>query len=283
MQSIISFPNRGPWGKSSWRGNCSGHVQKSLIEQFNPKLFVDVCEGSGTSRDVCRELGIDYVGLDIHSGFDFTKNSVIEQLPFLADLAFSHPPYHDMVKYSKEEGDISRCASIEEFLYHSQLMLMNQRQATKEGGIYTTLIGDLKRNGSYHSFQADYLRMMPQEELLNVVIKAQHNMMSNNTQYRGNFIPITHEYLLIWKKKKMNIWQVCVDVAKTVNTVIASTWQNLIRLIMMELKTAKLGDIYNKVEQIGGNLIKKNTNYQAKVRQILQKYHTPVERGVWAI
>ena len=33
----MSFPNRGKWGKSNWRGNASGHVYKELFEQLCTK------------------------------------------------------------------------------------------------------------------------------------------------------------------------------------------------------------------------------------------------------
>ena len=51
--------------------------------------------------------------------------------------------------YGKEalQGDTSRCSSPEEFISKSQTMLLNQREATREGGIYATLIGD-HRGGS---------------------------------------------------------------------------------------------------------------------------------------
>jgi hypothetical protein len=29
--SILSFPDRGPWGNSQYRGNCSGHVYKRIL------------------------------------------------------------------------------------------------------------------------------------------------------------------------------------------------------------------------------------------------------------
>lgn len=48
-----------------------------------------------------------------------------------------------MITYSGEvygskaiEGDTSRCATTEEFIARSQIMLMNQRDATKEGVVY---------------------------------------------------------------------------------------------------------------------------------------------------
>ena len=83
---------------SNWRGNTSGYVIKELVEHFNPKLFVDACEGSGTSRDVCKEMGIEYVGLDLYKGQDFTKDYILTQLPRPADICFTHPPYHNMVR-----------------------------------------------------------------------------------------------------------------------------------------------------------------------------------------
>ena len=45
MNSIISFPERGPYGKSSYRGNCSGYVQKSLFEQFRSREATDCIGG----------------------------------------------------------------------------------------------------------------------------------------------------------------------------------------------------------------------------------------------
>lgn len=93
MQSIVSYPNRGNWGKSSYRGNHSGHLMVDLINQLNPKLVCDANEGSGTNRDVCREMGVEYIGLDLHSGHDFTRHFILDQLPRPADLVWTHPPY----------------------------------------------------------------------------------------------------------------------------------------------------------------------------------------------
>lgn len=293
MKSVMSFPNRGPWGKSNWRGNTSGHVIKEMIEHFNPKLFVDACEGSGTSGDVCREMGIDYVGLDLYKGQDFTKDDILTQLPRPADIVFTHPPYHDMITYSgqvyagEKDGDTSRCVNPEEFIAKSQVMLVNQREATREGGIYATLIGDHRGGtlgrGNFRSYQADFIQMMPKDELLSVTIKLQHNCLSDTRQYSGNFVPIMHEYLLLWKKSAKSLFAVSFDIASEMTKRVATTWRNAIRMVMMKLKEAKLSDIYAEVEKVAGSLIAKNQNYKAKIRQTLQKHFRNVERGVWAI
>lgn len=289
MQSVVSYPDRGPWGKSSWRGNTSGHVIVDLIRQFKPKLFVDVCEGSGTSGDVCREFDeVDYVGLDLFKGNDFTRDFVLNQLPRPADICWSHPPYGRMIEYSGKvwgagpvEGDTSLC-DVDAFLEKSQVMLLNQREATRSGGVYATLIGDMKKAGRYTSFQSDFIQMMPKSELLNLIIKVQHNMLSNRTSYNGSFIPIGHEYLLLWRKSKASLYQVCWDVASEAKRKVDSTWRSLVRMVMMILGEANLERIYDEVMKIAGERIANNRHWKAKIRQVLQAHHRSVSRGVWA-
>ena len=59
MDSIISYKERGNYGDSSYRGNCSGYVIKDLILQFfpnaKPKKFIEVFSGGGTGKDVAKE------------------------------------------------------------------------------------------------------------------------------------------------------------------------------------------------------------------------------------
>lgn len=290
MKSVVNYPDRGKWGKSSWRGNTSGHIIVDLIEHFQPKLFVDVCEGSGTSGDVCLDMGVQYVGLDLHKGNDFTRDFVLSQLPRPADICFSHPPYGQMIQYSGAvwgntpvAGDTSLCG-VDEFIEKSKVMLLNQREATRDGGIYATLIGDMRKNGEYRSFQSDFIQMMPKNELLNVVIKVQNNMVSNRTQYSGKFIPIEHEYLILWKKTAKSLYAVAWDTAKEIKKQIAATWRSVIRIALMKLGgTAELKSIYAEVEKIAGELIAKNNHWQAKIRQQLQIHFTNVKRGVWAV
>lgn len=294
MHSVVSYPNRGNYGRNDWRGNTSGYIIKDLIEHFTPKLFVDACEGSGTSKDVCKEMGIEYVGLDLYKGQDFTKDSILTQLPRHADICFTHPPYHSMIQYSGTvygneiiPGDTSHCVSPEEFISKSQVMLMNQREATKEGGVYCTLIGDQRGGslgkGNFRSYQSDFISMMPKDELLSVVVKLQHNCMSDKRMYSGSFIPCMHEYLLIWKKQAKSLFAVSLDIAKELQSRVATTWRNAIRVVMMKLKEAKLETIYAEVERVAANLITNNPNWKAKIRQLLQKHFINVQRGVWSV
>jgi len=297
MQSVISFENRGPWGDSRYRGNCSGHVIRELISQFgldkmSKALFVDACEGSGTSGDVCKEYpNIEYVGLDLKSGNDYTRNLITDFLPRHANMCFSHPSYHNMIQFSgnmwgkeKHPDDHSCCASPEEFLAKSQVMLLNQREATQKGGIYATLIGDHRKSGQFRSYQADFISMMPKSELKSIVIKMQHNCVSDSRQYRQMKFPsIQHEYLIIWEKAANSMVDVIWEIAQCQKRQVNASWRSLVRIAMMNVKKGSLNEIYTQVEQVAGKRMDGMKDWKATVRRTLQQHHKAVERGVWAM
>lgn len=293
--SVISHPERGNGGNNSYRGNAGANFMKDVMlfgientkTQPSKFHFVDANEGSGTSRDVAREIGCIYTGLDLHGmgqtiKNDFTRDSILSKIERPAHMVFTHPPYADMIAYSGSQWgtkmldtDTSNPAlTKEQFLEMSQVMLMNQREATRDGGLYATLIGDMRRKGQFWSFQSDYQQMMPKSELISVAIKMQHNCMSDSRSYGGSFVPITHEVLLIWKKKLASVYAVGYEIAQNNFKKVAQTWRSVIRIVMMRLKEAKLETIYNEVAKVAGDLLANNKNWQAKVRQQLQLHFT---------
>ena len=134
--SLLSFPDRGHWGNAGYRGNCSGYVYQRLFQWLMPRVFTDPMVGSGTSVEVAREMGIEAYGLDLHSGFNILKDSILDVVGKRSDLVLSHPPYHNIIVYSgnvwgcePHPDDLSRCESEEDFLGKLALALLNQRVA----------------------------------------------------------------------------------------------------------------------------------------------------------
>ncbi len=126
--------------------------------------------------------------------------------------------------------------------------------------------------------------MIPKKELKSVVIKQQHNAQSFHKNYNGNFIPIVHEYLLIWQKSKATMIEVMFQKAKDLKQSINSTWKNIIRIALLNLGgQSPLEHIYKEIEKIASQRIQINKNYKAKVRQQLQYHFSNVERGVWGL
>lgn len=190
--SIMSFPERGPWGSPAWRGNCSGHIYKELFELLKPKTVCDPFAGSGTIVDVAKEMGIECVGLDLSTGFNVLRDSILAAVGKQVDFCIGHPPYSGMITYSGKAGmwgdephpdDLSWCASDEDFCDKLTIALLNQRAATKTGGVYGTIIGDWRRDGQYSSYQAEVITRMPKNELASVIIKTQHNTTSGRKTY----------------------------------------------------------------------------------------------------
>ncbi|MDD2609448.1 MAG: hypothetical protein PHX60_07075 [Giesbergeria sp.] len=294
--SVLSFPDRGPWGKSSWRGNCSGHVYKSLFEQLQPSVFIDPMVGSGTSVEVAREMGIQAFGLDLHSGFNVLRESILSVVGQPADLVVSHPPYGGMILYSgnvwgsSHPDDLSRCIDDQDFHEKLHITLLNQREATKGGGYYGTIIGDWRRNGRYTSYQAECIARMPADELAAVLIKQQHNTVSDSRAYARMKMPrILHEYILLWQKPKViaSFLSNLSIMAHQQSARLASTWKSLVRTVLMALGgTADLAAIYEKVSENAPERLANNPNWKAKVRQVLNQHSdhfASCERGVWAL
>jgi hypothetical protein len=74
--SVVSYPNRGPWGNAQYRGNCSGWLAKDLILRFKAQSIFDPAEGSGTVRELVDGINnhkgksIHYEGRALHQGWD---------------------------------------------------------------------------------------------------------------------------------------------------------------------------------------------------------------------
>lgn len=294
--SLISFPERGKWGNAKWRGNASGYVYKALFEQYRPKTFIDPMMGSGTSIEVAKEMGIEAYGLDLHSGFNVLRNSILEAVGKEVDMCVSHPPYHDMIVYSAEvwgsephPDDLSRYVSNEDFCEKLQVALLNQREATLPGGYYGMLMGDLRRNGQYSSYQAEMIARLPKSELASVIIKAQHNCVSDSRQYSKLKHPrIMHEYIVLWMKPRsaVSLLMDLSTMAREQAGRLTSIWRSVIKQALISLGgQSSLQDLYQKVEREAPERMKQNKNWQAKVRQVLQMSgdFKPVERGVWQL
>ena len=292
--SMMSFPERGHWGKSSWRGNCSGHVYKELFERLRPAVFIDPMVGSGTSVEVAKEMGIEAYGLDLHQGFNALRDSIVQAVGKPGDLCLSHPPYGGMIIYSgrvwgeAHPDDLSRCETDDEFHAKMQMVLLNQREATLPGGYYGTIIGDWRRKGTYTSYQAECIARMPKEELAAVLIKAQHNCQSDQRSYSNMKLPfILHEYILLWQKKSLPVLVLLGTLAKQQYNRLSSTWKNVVKSTMVQLGgQASLDILYDAVAKTAPDKLASNTAWREKIRQTLNQnpdQFAPVGRRVWRI
>ena len=201
--SGVSYPERGPWGDSKYRGNCSGQLVKELILRFKSQSVFDPAEGGGTVRDVvsgintCLRHDIYYEGRDLKTGWDILSG-VLPERKF--DMVWYHPPYWDIIRYSDNPQDLSNCSILQDFETKLNQSVERLIQVLRPGGILAVLIGDKRKNGRYYALFRTLL-MNPALHLRAIIIKIQHNCRSDRKTYHPNpfMIPIKHEYCLVFQ------------------------------------------------------------------------------------
>jgi hypothetical protein len=124
-----------------------------------------------------------------------------------------------MVKYSDDPRDLSACKKYEEYLAKMVKVFEQSISNVRDGGFIVLLIGDLRRKGKYYPMAFDIYNWVMDTILFDdypisnrtkfghrylrlhsVLIKEQHNVTSSGWVYGNKFIPIMHEYCLIYQK-----------------------------------------------------------------------------------
>lgn len=300
--TVLSFSDRGSWGCSNYRGNCSGWYQAFLIWKYKVKKFAELFSGSGTGYDVAKDMQVDYVGADLNPvpvrpGI-LCVNALTDEVPVAftnADFLFMHPPYGAEIRipyagsqYPDPTGELSKSdlgqMPWDLFIKSLNKVVMKYFSAMESGSRMGILMGDVRRNGVLHSMLTDIVKP---GELEQILIKMQHNTVSGNRTYSSrNFVPIVHEYILILKKTSPYILDFQIPMKKEldIRDSFSATWRDVVFAVMRKLgKSASLSNIYKEVE--GHEKTRTNPHWKDKIRQVLQKYPDFISesRGVWSL
>ena len=296
LTSIVSYPERGEGGNNRYRGNCSPKLIEDLIGFFKPSEICDYMCGSGTTKAAADKCGIQSKLYDLHSGFDIMNSDIKERPEFI----FWHPPYWDIIKYSDvmykasdvqnrygydpRKLDLSRIPNWEQFVEAMNYAMMKQFASLEKGGRMAVLMGDIKKRGKLYSMLAEIIKPGTLE---NIIIKAQHNCFSDNTQYSGSFIPILHEYVMIVRKDTPLLVPVIVakEIKADIRDMAGATWRDVVAAVLEECTEAvTLTYIYEQIEPY--KKAQNNKHWREKIRQTLQinpnHFHN-TERGMWVL
>lgn len=299
--TILSFPERGPWGDNKYRGNCSGYVQAYMIWKYHVKYLSELFAGSGTGSDVCKDMGINYFGMDLNPNpvrkDIITFDALIDEVPDEvreSDMCFMHPPYSALIKipyagsmYADPTGECSKSdlGQMPWTVFISELnkVIMKFYSSMSKGSRMAVLMGDVRRQG-FHSMFTDIVKPGAIEQ---VYIKMQHNCVSNGRSYSNyNFAPIVHEYIMVLKKASDLFidFQLPTKHELDIRDSKSATWADVVQAALSSLGgKASLTEIYKIID--GHKKCSSNSNWQAKVRQTLQtyKYFNRVSEGVWCM
>ena len=297
MNSIVSYKDRGTGGSATYRGNCSPRLISDLATFLKVREIADYACGSGTTADVAEQLGIKSHCYDLHSGFNLLHDEIKERPEFI----FHHPVYWDIIKYAGEqysadkvirqygydprESDLSRPQPWEDFLKELDYCTMKQFAALEKGGHMAILVGDIKKKGRLFSM---VLEMTKPGKIIQIIIKAQHNVWSDTVSYSGKpFIPIMHEYVLLLQKENALLFnvQITKNGEVDIRDIEIPTWRNVVASVLEEMGgKASLDELYEAID--GHKRTSANREWRAKIRQTLQihpKNFRSIDRGVWAL
>lgn len=295
MKSVVSYPERGSGGNNKYRGNCSPKLIEDIIQQYHVEALSDYMVGSGTTEDVCQTLGIQGTFLDLNRGFDMISMDMPERNCNI----FWHPPYDDIIVYSDimysaadikskygfdpRENDLSRCANWDDFVEKMNYCMLKQFSSLDKNGRMFVLVGDIKKKGKLYSMQRELTLPGTLEQ---IIIKMQHNCVSDNRTYAGRFVPIVHEYLIVLKKESSMIFNIncskslLFDIRDSANI----TWRDLLISIMEDKGVLSLNEVYQLLD--GHRKCTQNQHWKEKVRQVLRSYPNifkNTSRGCYAI
>lgn len=299
--TVLNFPDRGPWGNNKYRGNCSGWIIAYLIWRYGVKSLAELFAGGGTGSDVCRDMDIPYIGADLNPNpvrnNILTTDAVSDEVPDEfrdKDMLFMHPPYGAEIgipyagsMYKDPTGKLAKSdlgqMPWKDFMKTLNAIIMKYYAAMAPGSKMAVLMGDVRRKGVYHSMFNDIV--MP-GTVLQTYVKIQNNCVSDGRTCSNRFTPIGHEMMYVIEKA-LNAYlinyKVPFEKEMDIRNSQASTWKDVVYAAMHKLnKDATMEEIYGEIE--GHKKCASNPHWKAKVRQVLQSGpFKSVRRGVWKL
>ena len=234
--TVWSFPDRGDWAThantANYRGNWSPYIPRNLIFKYSKagQTILDCFCGSGTTAIEAKLLGRKCVAIDVNeSAVRLTKSNLAFGLPkewryhkpdvrvgdardlsFLEDasidLVCAHPPYANIIKYSKETaGDLSHL-DVDEFLKEMAPVARESFRVLKSGRYCAVLIGDTRKNKRVVPLGFMLMRVYLRAGFIlkEIIIKEQHNCRMDNKWIdkakKFGFLLLAHEYLFVFDK-----------------------------------------------------------------------------------
>jgi len=238
--TVWSFEHRGNWAthRGNYRGNWAPQIPRNIILRYSEEgdLVLDQMLGSGTTLIECKLLGRNSIGVDInldalmvaYNRLDFTyvpngEQPATTQKLYLGnaksldprtipdgsiDLIATHPPYANIIPYSKERenGDLSRVHSVDEFISEMKDVAKECLRVLKPGKHCAILIGDTHKHKHYVPIAYRVLEVFLNQGFIlrEDIIKEQWHTQTMRGQWNTNrnldFLLTFHEHLFIFRK-----------------------------------------------------------------------------------
>lgn len=181
--------------------------------------------GSGTTLIEAKLLNRNAVGVDVNpqsvlisennirfscetNSKIFIRNGDATDLSFIKDshidFICTHPPYADIIQYSREiAGDMS-LLDMDKFLQEMKKAAKEAYRVLKKGKMCAVMMGDIRKAGKVVPLGFHMMERFLEAGFANkeIIIKEQHNCRSTGYWERRNrnFLLLAHEYIFVFEK-----------------------------------------------------------------------------------
>lgn len=222
-------------------GNFIPQIPRQMMLRYTKKgdWVLDTFAGSGTTMIEARRLGRNSIGIELNPDVAEKANELIRKEPnndnVISDvivgdsrnlnlpeilqrykigkfqLIIMHPPYHDIIKFSNDQRDLSNAKSIDEFLKMFYEVVDNVSSYLEKGRYLVLVIGDKYSKGEWIPLGFLCMQEVLKKDfsLKSIIVKNFEETRGKRNQkelwrYRalvGGFYVFKHEYIMLFKRK----------------------------------------------------------------------------------
>jgi DNA modification methylase len=196
----LRYSKPGDWVLDQFLGSGTTLVEAKLLNRNAVGVDINPQSISISEKNLqfqCETISKMRIQQGNATNLDFIKDGKIE-------FICMHPPYANIIKYSKDlAGDIS-LLTVEEFLCEMRKVASESYRVLKKGNMCAVMIGDIRRRGKVVPLGFQVMSEFLEQGFSSkeIIIKEQHNCCSTNFWERQNneFLLLAHEYIFVFQK-----------------------------------------------------------------------------------
>lgn len=186
---------------------------------------MDQFVGSGTTLVEAKLLNRNAIGVDINpqsvsisetnlqfqcetNSKIYVKNGSATDMSFIKngriDFICTHPPYANIIKYSKDIAEDISLLTIDDFIIQMEKVALEAFRVLKTGKICAVMMGDMRRHGKVIPLGFNVMNCFLKKgfAIKEIIIKEQHNCKSTDywEKQDNSFLLLAHEYIFVFQK-----------------------------------------------------------------------------------